>query len=208
MFCNEGVFRIVLNIYLKNQDEFFNLISKLGGLHMTKCVLYCIDKFIKGSGLDDVLIETGGFGAKVLEAVLGKTRYVRSFREMLILSSAIFSLKWSPFSEIIKDDQFNEINEKVKELSSNLIQKNNFQGYAKYEECEREIDLLKSKYDMFVKDRASSSEFCKYWDLILKFINLLKQLIAAEREGNWNTYVCTVQELLPLFRAANSINYL
>ena len=72
----------------------------------------------------------------------------------------------------------------------------------------KETVSLKSKYDMFVKNRASLSELCKYWDLILKFIYLLKQLIAADREENWNTHLCTVQGLLPLFRAATSINYL
>ena len=134
----------------------------LGGFHMAKCVLHCIGKFIKGSGLDDVLIETRIFGAKVLEAVLAGTHYVRSFRRMVILSSAISSLKRSAFSETINDNQFNEINEKLKKLSSNLIEKNKVQCCAKYEECEREIDSLKSKYDIFVKDRASSSELCKH----------------------------------------------
>ena len=53
VFCDEGVFRIVLNIYLKKQDEFSNLIPMLGGFHMVKCVLHCIGKFMKGSGLDN-----------------------------------------------------------------------------------------------------------------------------------------------------------
>ena len=51
VFCNEGVFRIVLNIYLKKQDKFSNLIPMLGVFHMAKCVLRCIDKFIKGADL-------------------------------------------------------------------------------------------------------------------------------------------------------------
>ena len=51
-----------------------------------------------------------GIWGKVLEATLAGTRYVRSFRGMLILFSAISSLKWSAFSETINHDQFNEIN--------------------------------------------------------------------------------------------------
>ena len=101
MLCDEGVFRIVLSIYLKKQDKLSNMIPMLGGFHMAKCVLHCIG---------NVLIETGVFGAKVLEATLTGTRYVRSFRGMLILFSAISSLKWSAFSETINHDQFNEIN--------------------------------------------------------------------------------------------------
>ena len=123
VFYDEDVFRIVSNIYFKKQNEFSNLIPMLGGFHMAKCVLHWIGKFVKGRGLDNWLIETGEFGVKVLEAVLAGTHYVRSFRGMLILSSAISSLKWSAFSETINNDQFNEINKKLKELSSNLIKK-------------------------------------------------------------------------------------
>ena len=81
---------------------------------------------------------------------------------MLILSSVIFYLRWNAFSETINDDQFIEINENLKEFSSNIIEKNKVQCCAKSDECEGKIDSLKSKYDMFVKDRASSSELCKY----------------------------------------------
>ena len=77
MFCDEGVFKIILNIYTKKQDSFSNLITMLGRFHMTKCVLYCIEKVVKGSGLGNVLIETRIFSAKVMGAVLARTRYFR-----------------------------------------------------------------------------------------------------------------------------------
>ena len=118
---------------------------------------------------------------------------------MLILFFAVSSLKWITSSKSMNDYQFNKTNEEIKGLSSNLIQKNKGQCCAKYEGCEGETDMLKIKYDMFVKDCVFSSELCNYWDLILKFINLLKQLTPADKERNWNTHLCTVQEWLPLF---------
>ena len=54
----------------------------LGGFHIAKCILHCIGKFIKGIRLDDISIKTRVFGAKVLEAFLAGTHYVRSFRRM------------------------------------------------------------------------------------------------------------------------------
>ena len=79
----------------------------LGGFHMTKCVLHCVDKFIKGNGLEDMLRKIGVFGSKVLKMLLAGTHYVRSFRGILILSSAISSLKWSAFYETVNDGLFN-----------------------------------------------------------------------------------------------------
>ena len=62
---------------------------------------------------------------------------------MFILSSAISSLKWSAFSETINNDQFNEINKKLRELSSNLIKKKKVQCCAKYGECEKRNSFSK-----------------------------------------------------------------
>ena len=44
---------------------------------MTKCVQYCIGKYIEGSGLFDPLVETKVFGANVAEQVLDGKHYAR-----------------------------------------------------------------------------------------------------------------------------------
>ena len=59
VFCDEGVFRLVLNIFLKKQSEFKCLIPVLGGFHMAKCVLHCIGKYLNGCELEDRLVEIG-----------------------------------------------------------------------------------------------------------------------------------------------------
>ena len=56
VFCDEEVYRIVLDIYLRCPQEFSKLIPMMGEFHMTKCVLHCIGKYIKGSELEDSLI--------------------------------------------------------------------------------------------------------------------------------------------------------
>ena len=55
VFCDEGVFRIVLDIFMNNLDEFNDLLPMLRGFYMVKAVLHAIRKYIKGSGLDDIL---------------------------------------------------------------------------------------------------------------------------------------------------------
>ena len=47
LFFDEGVFRIVLNGYLKCPNMFKNLIPMLGGFHMAKCAQHCIGKVPK-----------------------------------------------------------------------------------------------------------------------------------------------------------------
>ena len=47
LFCDEWIFRIVLDIYLQKKNEFPNIIPMLGGFHTAKCVEHCIGKYIQ-----------------------------------------------------------------------------------------------------------------------------------------------------------------
>ena len=85
VFCDEGVFRLVLNIFLKKQSEFKCLIPMLGGFHMAKCVLHCIGKYLNGCGLEDGLVEINIFGIKILESVLSASHYTSALRGIQIL---------------------------------------------------------------------------------------------------------------------------
>ena len=50
---------------------------------------------------------------------------------------------------------------------------------------------------------------CRYWNWneLIKFANILKLLIASDREGNWEGHLQSIQSLLPLFLESGSINY-
>ena len=75
-FCDEGIFRIVLDIFLNNLDEFKDLLPILRGFHLTKTVLHAIGRYVKESGLDDILKHTWFCGPKTLESVIIGTHYV------------------------------------------------------------------------------------------------------------------------------------
>ena len=66
IFCDEVVYRIVVNILIKCPEKFKALVSCLGGLHMGNCLEHCIRKYIKGTGLEDALIECKLIGKKRL----------------------------------------------------------------------------------------------------------------------------------------------
>ena len=63
-------------------------------------LLHCIGKFIKINGFFDTLIETGTFGVKTAEEVVGGTHYVRSFRGMSILLEALLKRNGKKLMEI------------------------------------------------------------------------------------------------------------
>ena len=97
--CDECVYRIMVDIYIKCHEKFKVLVPCLGGFHTGKCLKYCIGKYIKGTGLEDVLIECKRIGKKTNEQVLNGTHHAKSLRSIIILSEAIEKLKWDGFSK-------------------------------------------------------------------------------------------------------------
>ena len=120
IFYDEGVFRLVLNIYLKRPEESKKLVPMLGGFHTAKCVQRCIGKFIKGTGLEDALLEAGIFGVKVMESILAETNYVRSLRGIQILSGAIQLVKWNAFWKVHDTNDFKNSAQAIKKFAEFL----------------------------------------------------------------------------------------
>ena len=51
IFCDEGVYRIAVDAYIKCPEIFKALAPCLGGFHMGKYFEHCIGKYIKGTSL-------------------------------------------------------------------------------------------------------------------------------------------------------------
>ena len=55
LWCDEGVYHIAREIQLLSFDNAF---LGFGGFHMEKVVMACLGKYLKGTGIDKVLINT------------------------------------------------------------------------------------------------------------------------------------------------------
>ena len=71
---------------------------------MAKAVLQAIGKYVKGSGLDQILKYAKVNGPKTLESVIPGNRYVRSLRGFQILSITIQILKWQAFFSSFQEE--------------------------------------------------------------------------------------------------------
>ena len=65
--CDEGVYHIVIDIYLHKPEMFSKLFTMLCGFHMAKAAFRCAGKFLRGSGIAD------GFSSR--RSICG-TRYI------------------------------------------------------------------------------------------------------------------------------------
>ena len=106
--------------------------------HFVKAGLHCIGKMLKGSGMDDALVEAEIFGLKTLESVKHGTHYIRSLQGMHIVANALESLKWKALLKTVNHITFEDIFKQVKELQKSLNAQDS-------EKCQSQFcDILKS----------------------------------------------------------------
>ena len=148
LFCDEGVFRIVIDIYLNEPDQFSTLIPMLGGFHAAKCLQHCIGKFIKGSGLEESLRQTRFFGIKIVDSVLEGSHYVRSLKGLLILANAIEKLKWEAFIKTGRVENTGAFDDDMKSLLAAL---ETSKPKVCREKCLDQSDFIHSEYEAFTK---------------------------------------------------------
>ena len=103
------MFRIVFDIVLSNPKEFDKLIPMLGSFHTANVVEHCIGKYLRGSGMEDALIETGVFGSKAVESMMNGSHYIISLRGIMILADALNTLKWEAFQKTNDRADFGDI---------------------------------------------------------------------------------------------------
>ena len=111
----------------------------LGGFHTTKCVQRCIGKHIKGTGLEDALVETGVFRVKMMESILAATNYVWSVRGIQTLIGAIESVKWNAFCKVHDTNEFRNSDQVIKKFVESLDKKDKKSCLKFFEQLKTEI---------------------------------------------------------------------
>ena len=106
IWCDEGVFDILIDVVLYNPAQFSHIFAAMGPFHWSKIIQKCCGKFLRGSGLEDALVECGTFGPGTIETVLNGKHYYRSLAGFLIIDDLISSLQWQAFWVTHQKDKY------------------------------------------------------------------------------------------------------
>ena len=117
-------------------------------------------------------------------------------------------IKWNAFWSEATQDCFKEVISNVELLNEVMRNKDAFKTQKQFKSCESKSVELRNEFEKFSKTCHENSEMSQYWDTIVRMMKKLKMLISADRDGDWNLHMQPVQDLLPIFVACDSINYL
>lgn len=205
--CDEGVYQIVVDIVMSEPGTFDDLFPMLGMFHFAKVLLRCAGRYLTGSGMEDALIESEVFGPKTVSAVLSGGHYVRSLKGMLIVSEVIDSLMWSAFWHSTDHTSVPFV-QSATDLMNVLKTKNRMECVPKFEQVSTAAANLRQQFNAFAQECQEKSELCQYFMNFQKIVAVIKQLITADRDGNWPLHVGTVKASMGILREFDAINYL
>ena len=70
------------------------------------------------------------------------------------------------------------------------------------------VKPLQTDFEESIKLCEEKSEVCRYFGVLLEKVKLVKNSVAADRKGNWDLYVATIEDSIPVFQAFDCVNYL
>ena len=205
VWCDDGVFAPAMEIVLSEPDTFKSIFLMLGPFHWTKVLLRCVGRLFAGSGIDDSLKECEIFGPIVLDSVMNGGHYVRSMTGMLIIEDVIYKLMWEEFWMQKEKRSFSSIDHALK-VKEKFEQK--MRCPDEFEVLLNDIEEIYQAFLAFKAECESRSEVCRFLGVWLKIASIIKNAVAADREGNWDLLVAVVEDSLPVFAQFDCINYM
>ena len=206
-FSDEGVLNIVMDIVMSEPGVFDDLFPVIGMFHHAKVVMRCGGRLLTGSGMDSACIESGVFGAKILQQVLAATHYVRCLQGLLIISEMLDKLLFEAFWEANQEAELLCIKDIVCDLREALADKCSDRSSQKLDELLNTTDILRQKLDEYVKECSEKSALCQYFMVFQEIVMTLKKIIISDRDGNWPLHVHSIGSSLKIFAEFDAYRY-
>jgi hypothetical protein len=199
------------------------VVVRLGGFHLLMSYLGSICKIMTGSGLEDVLMEI--YGSNTIEHILSGKAYARALRGHLLVCEALTQIlldylrketnaddgvtpvllhgnSTSMFQGCLSDNQACELNtlynralqDKVSDTNNFLLDSDSLSRFT------HKLEELKTALTF-------QSRTAQLWISYMRYVELVKTFIVAERTGNWLLHLDTVAKMLPLFASTGHGNY-
>ncbi|CAG2215124.1 unnamed protein product [Mytilus edulis] len=191
----------------KTESDLKQIVLRLGGFHTEMSFLGSIGRLMGGSGLHEVL-ETVYASNAVNHMLSGKavSRAVRGFMMVenalhILLMKESFRVSLPSAHETYTEadsSECDEIVEKACEL---------YDRFVAGEETTESVEQSSILSEISTKLEATKEKLCKsrtssLWLNFCRMTNILSKFLIAERTGNWDLHLSSIQEMLPFFVAA------
>lgn len=173
-----------------------NVVVRLGGFHLLMSFMGAIGNIMMGSGLKEVWSVI--YAPNVAEKMTSGHNYSRALRGHLIVHLAVVVI-------ILREcDISEEEKEYIIELLKIFGEKPLLPEDIQHNSI---LSGIQSKLEHHLSIIQSKGPTSALWIQYFYLVNLVKQFIKAERSGDWELHLKTIQSMIPFFHAAGHTQY-
>ncbi|CAH1277494.1 Hypp9663, partial [Branchiostoma lanceolatum] len=188
--------------------EFSDTVIRLGGFHVALNYLSLLGKQYKGSGLDDLLLESGVYGSSTTRILLEGKSYNRGVRAHKLTMEVMLRLQWQAYMRSIVPgggDIPPEVEEEVSAFQLAYEKASDLSDPMK--SLQMAMPALMRKFEHFKSSMKAKSYLFAFWDEYVSMVLLLLQFIKAERSGDWPLHLSATARMVPCYNSMDRTNY-
>ena len=183
---------------------------RLGTFHARMSFLAAVGKIWGDAGLREVLVDSGCFAAGTADLVIQGKEYNRAVRA--------YTLVYEAFAQLRFQMMLQWLNNQNRSLDQSLL--NHLQtcrdliiSGASPKSAIAELNRLVETHILpimaeFRDDISSVSPNFQFWDSFLRAVEVLLLSIKADRNGDWESHLCSMARMLPYYAITDKVNYM
>lgn len=188
---DQAIYSKAKQIMWRYPEEFPDTLIRLGGFHIALNFLAVLGKRYQGSGIEDLLIESGTYGPGTVTSLMNGRSYNRGVRAHKLTMEALFRLMWQAFIHWLNAESQQHHKENVDEKhlvesmkSFHLALKSKNAVPQKAVSITQELTTVMELFDTFRHLERARSPMFAFWDEYMHMVTMLLQFVKAERTGN------------------------
>lgn len=166
-----------------------NVVVRLGGFHLLMSFLGAVGYIMSGSGIEEVLQII--YAANCVDKLLSGHAYSRAIRAHFLVAVSLGKIIMNEIE--LTDEERDSLDSYLNDVDRTIILT---------AENDNVIQTVRRKFDSKLKEMKTWGPTAQLWVQYFELIILVKQFIEAERTGNWELHLNTVQQIIHIFHAS------
>lgn len=176
-------------------DDLKDIVLLLGTFHTAMNLIGAIGYLMEGSGLREILQTV--YGVNAVDHIFTGKSFSRAFRAHQLVDRALMFGIMEKISDVMFAELLNSCEVDFSVFLDGGMDLNDIQ-------IDTLLDMVNEERDRLKESSLTSKLWIEYMDML----RTLRDLIGADRSGNWIKHLSTLRACLPIFAASGHYHYL
>jgi hypothetical protein len=183
----------------------------MGGFHIAQTFLGAVGYLMKGTGCEDILVESGISLRGTANKIMTGKDYYAMLRARSLVNSAMFKIHWEAFEDWLVDEGvylefLSVLSDNVQDITTALTEQNAEDGIEACIAAKEPLGSASALLSVFDEQKRNSPTH-HLWLMHMDMMNILRRYIQAESAGLWVQHIPEVEKMMPYLVSAGHYKY-